>query len=85
VIGGGICGVAAAYVLAETGVEVVVYEKEDNVGGHGNTVSVEGIDVGLDFMGFNNVSLLSCTTIFSLISSYLYPMAMTNIATGDGS
>lgn len=58
VIGGGSSGAAAAYVLAEAGVEVVVYEKEDNA----KTVSVEGVDVDLDFMGFNHVRLQSVYT-----------------------
>ncbi|KAH7522036.1 hypothetical protein FEM48_Zijuj07G0095300 [Ziziphus jujuba var. spinosa] len=39
VIGGGISGLVSAYILAKNGVEVVLYEKEDHLGGHAKTVT----------------------------------------------
>ncbi|PHT39152.1 hypothetical protein CQW23_22725 [Capsicum baccatum] len=42
VVGAGISGVISAYELAKAGVEVVVYEKENYLGGHANTVTVDG-------------------------------------------
>ena len=37
VVGGGISGLGAAYELAKAGVHVVLYEKEDYIGGHART------------------------------------------------
>ncbi|PHU21581.1 hypothetical protein BC332_06688 [Capsicum chinense] len=42
VVGAGISGLISAYELAKAGVEVVVYEKENYLGGHANTVTVDG-------------------------------------------
>ena len=55
VIGGGISGLGAAYELAKAGVNVVLYEKEDHLGGHANIVNVDGLDLDLSFMVFNRV------------------------------
>jgi len=56
VVGAGISGLASAYVLAKSGVNVVLYEKEDWLGGHAKTVNADGVDVDLGFMVFNRVS-----------------------------
>ncbi|XP_047945289.1 uncharacterized protein LOC125191902 isoform X2 [Salvia hispanica] len=50
VIGGGVSGLAAAYVLAKEGVEVVVYEKENSLGGHAKTALIHGTPLDLRFM-----------------------------------
>ena len=55
VIGGGISGLGAAYELAKAGVHVVLYEKEDRLGGRAKTVNVDGLDLDLGFMVFNRV------------------------------
>lgn len=56
VIGAGISGLVAADALAEAGVDVVVYEKEDNIGGcHAKTLAIEGVGIDLGFMLFNRV------------------------------
>ncbi|KAJ7954670.1 Cyclopropane-fatty-acyl-phospholipid synthase [Quillaja saponaria] len=56
VIGGGISGLVSAYVLAKEGVNVVLYEKEDYLGGHAKTVNFDGVDFDLGFMVFNRVT-----------------------------
>ncbi|KAJ8763938.1 hypothetical protein K2173_003720 [Erythroxylum novogranatense] len=56
VIGAGVSGMAAAYVLAEAGAEVVLYEKEEYLGGHARTVNFDGVDIDLGFMVFNRVT-----------------------------
>ncbi|KGN61602.2 uncharacterized protein LOC101213850 isoform X1 [Cucumis sativus] len=56
VVGGGISGLVSAFVLAEAGVEVVLFEKEDYVGGHSKTVHFDGVDLDLGFMVFNTVT-----------------------------
>lgn len=58
VVGGGISGLGASYELAKAGVNVVLYEKEDYLGGHAKTVHFDGIDLDLGFMVFNRVILL---------------------------
>lgn len=58
VIGSGISGLGSAYVLVNQGVEeVVLYEKEDSLGGHAKTVRFDGVDLDLGFMVFNRVRL----------------------------
>ena len=56
VVGAGIAGLAAAYELAKAGADVVLYEKEESLGGHAKTVTVDGVDVDLGFMVFNRVT-----------------------------
>ncbi|GKU85681.1 hypothetical protein SLEP1_g314 [Rubroshorea leprosula] len=53
VIGGGICGLVSAFVLTKAGVSVVLYEKEDCLGGHAKTLNFDAVDLDLDFMFFN--------------------------------
>ncbi|KAL5767422.1 hypothetical protein ACOSQ2_014205 [Xanthoceras sorbifolium] len=57
VVGAGISGLVAAHVLAKSGVEVVLYEKKDHLGGHAMTITFDGLDLNLAFIDFNNVSL----------------------------
>lgn len=56
VVGAGISGLVSAYVLSKAGVDVVLYEKEEYLGGHARTVTVDGHDLDLGFMVFNRVS-----------------------------
>ncbi|XP_017699471.1 uncharacterized protein LOC103711840 isoform X2 [Phoenix dactylifera] len=56
VVGAGISGLASAYVLAKAGVDVVLYEKEDCLGGHAKTVNFDGVNLDLGFMVFNGVT-----------------------------
>ncbi|PIN01622.1 Cyclopropane-fatty-acyl-phospholipid synthase [Handroanthus impetiginosus] len=56
VVGGGIIGLISAYVLAKEGVEVVLYEKEDYLGGHANAVTIDGTSLDIGLMIFNRVT-----------------------------
>ncbi|WJX12302.1 cyclopropane-fatty-acyl-phospholipid synthase [Trifolium repens] len=56
VVGGGISGLVSAYVLVKAGINVVLYEKEDYLGGHAKTVNAAGVDLDLGFMVFNRVT-----------------------------
>ncbi|XP_073283697.1 uncharacterized protein [Primulina huaijiensis] len=56
VVGSGASGLVAAYMLVEGGAEVVMYEKEDYLGGHAKTVTVDGTQLDLGFMVFNRVT-----------------------------
>ncbi|KAL0380525.1 UNVERIFIED_CONTAM: hypothetical protein Sangu_0116800, partial [Sesamum angustifolium] len=53
VVGGGVSGLTAAYILAKDGAEVVVYEKEDTLGGQAKTVTVDGTPLDLGFTVFS--------------------------------
>ncbi|XP_021752422.1 uncharacterized protein LOC110717930 [Chenopodium quinoa] len=64
VVGGGISGLGAAYEIAKTGVKVVLYEKEDYLGGHAKTVRIDGIDLDLGFMVFNRVTYPNMMELF---------------------
>ncbi|KAI5084243.1 hypothetical protein GOP47_0000412 [Adiantum capillus-veneris] len=64
VIGAGIAGLVAARTLALAGLEVVVYEKEDNVGGHARTVQADGVSLDLGFMVFNRVTYPNMLKLF---------------------
>ncbi|KAJ9538276.1 hypothetical protein OSB04_031009 [Centaurea solstitialis] len=57
VVGSGISGMVAAYVLAKAGVNVVLYEKEDYLGGLAKTTTVQGVDLDLAFMVFNQTDV----------------------------
>ncbi|GLT77704.1 hypothetical protein SLA2020_492660 [Shorea laevis] len=64
VIGAGISGLASAHVLAKAGVNVVLYEKEDYLGGHAKTVTFDGVDLDLGFMVFNSVTYPNMVEMF---------------------
>lgn len=69
VVGSGVSGLVSAYMLVEGGAEVVLYEKEDYLGGHAKTVTVDGTQLDLGFMVFNRVSHIS--SFFFLSKNYL--------------
>ncbi|KAL8139602.1 hypothetical protein V2J09_005623 [Rumex salicifolius] len=62
VVGAGISGLGAAYELAKAGVKVCLYEKEEKLGGHAKTVTVNGVNLDMGFMVFNRVSPFYFTT-----------------------
>ncbi|GFP84761.1 probable fatty acid methyltransferase [Phtheirospermum japonicum] len=64
VVGGGVSGLAAAYVAAEAGAEVVLYEKDDYLGGHAKTVTIDGTSLDLGFMVFNRVTYPNMMAFF---------------------
>ncbi|KAK8664069.1 hypothetical protein V6N13_083872 [Hibiscus sabdariffa] len=64
VIGGGIRGLVSAYILAETGVDVVVYEEEEELGGHAKTLHVDAVDIDLGFLFLNPASYVSLLEMF---------------------
>ncbi|GMJ09940.1 hypothetical protein like AT3G23510 [Hibiscus trionum] len=49
----GIEGLVSAYVLANAGVDVAVYEKEEQLGGHAKTVNFDAVDLDLGFLFLN--------------------------------
>lgn len=71
VIGAGISGLVSAYVLAKTGVDVVLFEKEDYLGGHAKTVSFDSRHLDLGFMVFNRVTIFF-SYLHSIILNIFY-------------
>ncbi|KAM3326831.1 hypothetical protein P3S67_001957 [Capsicum chacoense] len=67
VVGGRISGLVSAYELAKSGVDVVVYEKKDYVGGHAKIVAIDGVDIDLGFMVFNWVNYPSMMEFFEFL------------------
>ncbi|KAL0284757.1 UNVERIFIED_CONTAM: Tuberculostearic acid methyltransferase UfaA1 [Sesamum calycinum] len=78
VVGGGVSGLATAYILAKDGAEVVVYEKDDTLGGHAKTVIVDGTSLDLGFMVFNCdiFTLRKIGAAASLTTVFVYPDTM---------
>ncbi|KAK2643728.1 hypothetical protein Ddye_018923 [Dipteronia dyeriana] len=67
VVGGGMSGVVAAHVLGKAGVEVILYEKKDSLGGGlAKTVTFDGVDLDLDFSFLNTVT---CPNVMELFES----------------
>jgi cyclopropane-fatty-acyl-phospholipid synthase len=58
VIGSGCAGLAAAWHLNRSGVDVTLFESASWVGGHANTITVDGVDVDTGFMVYNAVRTL---------------------------
>ncbi|KAL9237196.1 hypothetical protein vseg_011778 [Gypsophila vaccaria] len=76
VIGGGISGLGATYELAKAGVEVVLYDKEEHLGGHAKTVCFDGIHFDLGFMVFNRVTYPNMMELFENLGIEMEPSDM---------
>jgi predicted NAD/FAD-binding protein len=79
VIGTGISGMAAAWLLAMRH-RVTVYEKDDRIGGHTNTVTVSGpqgdIAVDTGFIVFNETNYPNLTALFEQLGVMTQPSDM---------
>ncbi|KAK6929722.1 hypothetical protein RJ641_003816, partial [Dillenia turbinata] len=84
VVGGGISGLAAADVLTKAGVQVVLYEKEDYLGGHARSVHIEDIDLDLGFMVFNRVGFPNTVEFFDNLGVEMEPSDMSFSVSLDG-
>lgn len=66
VIGAGVSGLSAAWLLSQRH-DVVIYERENRLGGHANTVSVAGrrgnVDVDTGFIVFNDWTYPNLTAL----------------------
>ncbi|KAI3451310.1 hypothetical protein Pfo_007975 [Paulownia fortunei] len=87
VVGGGVSGLMSAYLLAKEGVEVVLYEKEDHLGGHAYTVTVDGIQLDIGFIIFNRVTYPNMMELFESLGVDMEPCDMSfsvSLAEGQG-
>ena len=79
IIGSGIAGMGAAYFLNDK-FDITIFEKNDYVGGHTNTVTVDenGKPVYIDtgFMVFNKVTYPNLTKLFEKLNVPIKPTSM---------
>jgi cyclopropane-fatty-acyl-phospholipid synthase len=70
IIGGGVSGLSAAWHLHTNAphVQVELFEAEDRLGGHAYTTNVDGVDVDIGFMVFNESNYPNMTRWFEKIS-----------------
>jgi predicted NAD/FAD-binding protein len=65
VVGGGVSGLGAAYVLARGGHDVQLFEREPRLGGHVNTVVHDGVALDTGFIVSNARSYPLLTRLFA--------------------
>ncbi|KAJ1431998.1 Mycolic acid cyclopropane synthetase-domain-containing protein [Ochromonadaceae sp. CCMP2298] len=65
VVGAGCAGLGTAWHLNRAGVDVTLYESDDRVGGHANTISADGVDVDTGFMVYNTLNYPNLCAFFA--------------------
>lgn len=84
IIGSGISGLSAAYLL-HTQHEVTIYEKEDRLGGHARTRDVNGVAVDTGFIVFNDRNYPNLLGLFAELGVESIPSNMSFAASiGQG-
>jgi cyclopropane-fatty-acyl-phospholipid synthase len=70
IVGGGVSGLSAAWHLHANAshVQVELFEAADRLGGHAYTVSVEGVDVDIGFMVYNESNYPNMTRWFEKLN-----------------
>jgi len=70
IIGGGVSGLSAAWHLHENveNIQVELFEAEDRLGGHAYTMNVDGVDVDIGFMVYNDSNYPNMTKWFDKLS-----------------
>jgi predicted NAD/FAD-binding protein len=63
VIGSGISGLSAAWLLSR-GHDVTLYEADDRLGGHANTVEIDGVAVDTGFIVYNEPNYPNLVALF---------------------
>lgn len=76
VVGSGISGLAAAWLLAKRH-RVTLYEADDRIGGHSHTVAVGGVPVDTGFIVYNEVTYPNLTALFAHLDVPTAPTEMT--------
>ncbi|GFP85279.1 probable fatty acid methyltransferase [Phtheirospermum japonicum] len=85
VVGSGVTGMMSAYVLAKEGIEVVLYEKDDRLGGHANTVTVNGTQLDIGFQVFNRITYPNMMELFESLGVDMEPSDMSfSVSLADG-
>ncbi len=63
VVGSGIAGMSAAWLLAKNHC-VTLFESDDRIGGHSNTVTASGVPVDTGFIVYNELTYPNLTALF---------------------
>eukprot|EP01035_Chromulina_nebulosa_P018365 gene18365-24061_t len=64
VLGAGCAGLGAAWHLNRSGINVTLYDSGDQLGGHANTINVDGIDIDTGFMVYNSLNYPNLISLF---------------------
>lgn len=79
IVGTGISGMAAAWLLSQRH-DVTVYERDDRIGGHSNTVTLDGpqgdVPVDMGFIVYNERTYPNLTALFVHLDVETYPTDM---------
>ncbi|WP_297514626.1 NAD(P)/FAD-dependent oxidoreductase [uncultured Caulobacter sp.] len=84
VVGAGISGLSAAWLLSRRH-DVTLYEADGRLGGHANTVTVEGRDVDTGFIVYNEPNYPNLTALFQHLGVETAPTDMSfGVSLDDG-
>jgi predicted NAD/FAD-binding protein len=84
VIGSGISGLSAAWLLAKKH-DVTLLEKDDRLGGHSNTVSADGHNIDTGFIVYNTKNYPNLVNFFKELQIDTDPTEMSfSVSMGDG-
>lgn len=84
IVGAGIAGMSAAWLLSKRH-EVTVFEKDGRIGGHANTVDVNGIGVDTGFIVYNVKNYPNLIALFNHLGVSTRPTEMSfGVSVGAG-
>lgn len=83
VIGSGISGLSASWLLAQNH-DVTLFEKDDRLGGHSNTVEIDGHFIDTGFIVYNKLNYPNLVAFFDKLNITTQPTDMSFSASLNG-